>query len=106
MPAITESKYMVQAGWQDVPHLDDSAKRELMSSIPPYLREARMQGIPALGLGAIYPIPLEEVTCDPFAIQVFGKRGYGMDVGWARTAASWLRADATEGSVGGSYACG
>ena len=99
MPAITESKYMVQAGWQDVPHLDDSAKRELMSSIPPYLREARMQGIPALGLGAIYPIPLEEVTCVPFAIPVFWKRGYGMDVGWDRTAAIWLAEDPTDGGL-------
>lgn len=90
MPEVTDSKYMVNAGWDDVPHLTEAAKRELLSSTPPYLREARSKGIPSLGSGAIYPIPLEEVTVHPFEIPAWWKRGYGMDVGWNRTAALWL----------------
>ena len=97
MPAISESKYLVQAGWTDVPHLDEQAKSDLLASIQPYLREARTQGTPSLGVGAIYPIPLEEVTCVPFQIPVFWKRGYGMDVGWDRTAALWLAEDPADG---------
>ncbi len=99
MPQISESKWLTQAGWSNVPHLDEQARTELLSSIPPYLRAARTEGTPALGMGAIYPIPLEQVTCDPFAIPAFWKRGYGMDVGWDRTAALWLAQDPTDGTL-------
>ena len=29
MGEVTESKYLVQAGWDDVPHLDEREKRQL-----------------------------------------------------------------------------
>lgn len=89
MPEVTASKYLVQAGWSHVPHLDEDTKRELLESTPPHLREARSQGVPSLGTGAIYPIPVEEITVNPFAIPPNWKRGYALDVGWNRTAAVW-----------------
>lgn len=91
MPEISPSKYMVQASWDDVPHLDEKTKREMMASYPPYMRDARTKGIPSMGAGAIYPIAWEDVSCDPFPIPDFWPRGYGMDVGWKHpTAAIWL----------------
>jgi len=99
MPEAAESKHTVQLGWDDVPHLDEQTKRDLLQSMPPYLRDARSKGIPSLGTGAIYPIPLEEVTCKPFAIPAFWKRGYGFDVGWDRTAAIWGAEDPTDGTL-------
>lgn len=93
MGEVTPSKYTVMAGWEDVPHLDEQTKRELLASTPPYLRDARSKGIPSLGSGAIYPIPLEDVLINPFEIPPFWKRGYGFDVGWNRTAALWLAQD-------------
>jgi hypothetical protein len=89
MPAITDSKYLVQAGWDDVPHLSEQAKRDLMRSIPPWLRDARTKGMPSLGAGAIYPIPESEIVVAPFTIPVHWKRAYALDVGWNRTAAVW-----------------
>lgn len=89
MPAITDSKYLVRAGWSDVPHLDERTKMDLRSSTPPHLIDAREHGKPSLGAGAIYPIPTEEILCDPFQIPPFWPRGFGMDVGWKRTAAVW-----------------
>jgi hypothetical protein len=89
MPEITPSKYLIQAGWQDVPHLTESAKADLMRSYPPYQRDARTKGIPSLGSGAIYPVPESEIIVQPFQIPKFWRRGYGMDVGWDRTAAVW-----------------
>lgn len=93
MPEISSSKYLVQAGWDDVPHLTQKAKDELLSSTLPYLRDARSKGIPSLGAGAIYPIPESDIICDPFQIPPYFPRLYGFDVGWKKTAAVWLAHD-------------
>ncbi len=89
MPAVTESRYLVQAGWDDVPHLDEKTKRELLDATLPYLRDARSKGTPSLGSGAIYPIPESEFVVDPFAIPPFWPKAFGFDVGWKRTACIW-----------------
>lgn len=99
MPEVSPSKYRVQAGWDDVPHIDEATKAELLASTPPHLREARSKGIPSLGSGAIYPIPWEEVTCHPFVIPEFWKRGYALDVGWNKTAALWGAQDPADGTM-------
>lgn len=89
MPEISPSKYLVTAGWNDVPHLDEKTKAELRASTPPHLRDAREHGTPSLGIGAIYPVPLSEVLCAPFSIPAYWPRCYALDVGWNRTAAVW-----------------
>ena len=68
MPEISPSRYMVNAGWDDVPHLDEKAKRELLESTPPYLQDAVSKGLPSLGAGAVWPIALSDVLVDPFPI--------------------------------------
>lgn len=83
------SKFVVMAGWADVPHLDEAAKKELAASYPEHQRDARTKGIPQLGAGAIYHVPESEVVCDPFDIPPYWPRAYAMDVGWNRTAALW-----------------
>lgn len=89
MPAVSSSKYLVRMSWDDVPHLDEEAQERLLASTQPYLRRARKFGEPALGAGAIYPIPLEDVLVDPFRIPEHWRRAYALDVGWNRTAALW-----------------
>lgn len=83
------------AGWDDVPHLSDNEKKTLYESIPPYQRDARSKGIPALGAGAIYPVPESEIICDPFPIPDHWPRGYGFDVGWNKTAGVFMAYDRT-----------
>lgn len=83
------SKYIVMATWDDAPHLDEAAKKELWNSIPPYQRDARSKGIPQLGSGAIFPVAESDFLVDPFALPAHWPRGYGMDVGWNNTAAIW-----------------
>ena len=90
MPEVDEGKYLVQAGHDDVPHLDDAAKALILKATLPHLRDARTKGIPSLGAGAIYPIVESEIIVDPFKIPRHWKRCYAMDVGWNRTAALWL----------------
>lgn len=89
MPEITPSKYTVFAGWDDVPHLDEQTKRELLASTPPHLRDARSKGIPSLGSGAIYPVEESEIVVPDMPIPDHWPRAYAMDVGWNRTAAAW-----------------
>ena len=89
MPEISESKYLVNAGWDDVPHLDERTKAELLAATPPFLRDARSKGEPSLGAGAIYPVELSEILVNPFEIPPHWPRCYALDVGWNRTAVLW-----------------
>ena len=83
------SKFTVTATWDDAPHLTKEAKEELWASIPEYQRQARTKGIPALGAGAIYPIPEEDIRIADFQLPDHFPRAFGLDVGWRRTAAIW-----------------
>lgn len=89
MPEVSTSKWFIQAGWDDAPHLDDKTKREMLADTPAYMRKARSLGQPSLGSGAIWPVEEEEITVAPFAIPDYWPRCYALDVGWKRTAALW-----------------
>jgi Terminase RNaseH-like domain len=87
------SKAVVQATWEDVPHLSQQAKDELLASIPAYQRDARTKGIPQLGSGAIYPVPESDVLVPDFEVPKHYPRAYALDVGWNRTACLWAARD-------------
>lgn len=89
MPEVSASRYLTTATWDDVPHLTAAARADILAGTPPHLRDARSQGTPSLGAGAIYPTPLSEVVVKPFQLPAFWPRVYGLDVGWNRTAAVW-----------------
>lgn len=93
-PANAEAravKKVVIAGWDDVPHLDPETKRALLATTPPFQREARTKGLPQLGSGAIYQIPISDLLVDPFPIPPHWKRAWGADTGGGAkpTAATW-----------------
>lgn len=83
-------------GWDDVPHLDEQTKAELLASTPRHLRDARSKGIPSLGAGAIYPFEHDEIVVPPFRIPAYFRKGYALDVGWNRTAAIFGALDADQ----------
>ena len=62
------SKYVVQAGWKDVSHLDEEEKRKLVANTPLYQVKARTEGEPTLGAGAVYPIDESEIVAPDIAI--------------------------------------
>ena len=80
---------VVFATWDDVPHLTEAMKQSQLATMDPHLRDARTRGIPFLGSGAVYPVPTDVIEIRPFAIPDHWPRGFGMDVGWNRTAAIW-----------------
>lgn len=87
------SRSVTMAGWDDVPHLGEVEKAEILADTPPHLRDSRSKGIPGLGSGAIYPIPENELAVDPFPLQPEWRRFYGLDVGWNFTAAVFCAHD-------------
>jgi hypothetical protein len=93
------SKYVVQAGWKDVPHLDEEEKRKLVVNTPPYQIRARTEGEPALGAGAIYPIDETEIMVPDRRIPDSWPRAFGLDVGWNRTAVVWGAQDPGSGVI-------
>lgn len=85
--------FVIMAGWADVPHITEEMKAEFRKITPPNMLPAREHGIPYLGAGAIYPIPIEHLLEDSFPVPDFWPRVYGLDVGWKRTAALWVAID-------------
>ncbi|RVU32711.1 hypothetical protein [Neptunomonas marina] len=83
------SRAVIQAGWDDVPHISDEMIERMTKGMAPHTADARRKGIPSLGSGAIYPIPEEEVFIDPIQLPDYFHRAYGLDVGWKKTAAIW-----------------
>ena len=84
------ARFTVMATWDDVPHLTQQMKDDLWAGIPPYQRDARTKGIPALGAGKIFPIPEDDIKCPDFMIPRMWPKCYAMDVGWNWTGAIWL----------------
>lgn len=97
MPEVGRGRYLIQAGWDDVPHLDPEMKARLLANMQPHLREARTKGIPSLGSGAIYPKAPEEIWVEPFQIPDFWPRAFALDVGWNRTACLWAAWNPSDG---------
>ena len=93
------SKYLVQATWDDVPHLDAEAKAELLAAYPPYQRDARTRGVPQLGSGAIYQVSESDILVEDFEIPAYYLKAYGMDVGWNRTACVWGAKDPSSNTI-------
>lgn len=91
------NKFVINVDWSEVPHLDEKQKEQILKSYSSHEREARSKGIPSLGSGAIYPYLLDNISVEPFQIPPWWPRGYGLDVGWNRTAAIWGALDPDTG---------
>ena len=86
---INGHKYVTQVTWDEVPHLSETEKQELLDTYSKHEREARTKGIPSLGSGAIYPYVEDSLAVEPFPIPPWWSRAYGLDTGWKKTAAVW-----------------
>lgn len=66
----------------DAEHYTPEQRAAIIASYPPHEREARVKGIPSMGSGRVFPIPEEEITCDPFPIPSHWPQIVGIDFGW------------------------
>lgn len=87
-------QYLLQASWDDAPHLDEATKTQLLAQYPPHERELRSKGIPVFGSGLVFPIEEGSITCDYFDIPPNWPRMAGIDFGWDHpTAIVWVAYD-------------
>jgi len=92
-------KFWIQAGWKDVPHMEQAEKDILIATTPAYQIKARTLGEPSLGAGAIYPLPEEDFLIKTAPIPASWRRVYALDVGWRLTAALWAAENPGNGQL-------
>ncbi len=89
------SRHVTQMTIDDAEHYTPQQRQEIIDSYPAYEREARTKGIPIMGSGRVFPIPEEDVFCDPIAIPAHWPQINGLDFGWdhpfAATNLAWDR---------------
>lgn len=79
---LKPGQFMVQASWDDAPHLDDAIKEQLMSVYSPAERKMRVSGQPSIGSGVVFPILEDRIICSPFDIPDHWFRCIGIDLGF------------------------
>ena len=85
---------LLQAGWDDAPHMTKEAREQILAALPPHERKMREQGIPQLGSGLVFPIAEDDIVCEPVDIPDHWPRICGIDFGWDHpTAAVWIAWD-------------
>lgn len=86
--------HLVQATWDDAPHLDDEARAQMLASYPEHERATRAKGVPMVGSGLIYGVPDERISCRAFKIPDHFRQIVGIDFGIDHPAAAvWLAHD-------------
>lgn len=89
------SRHVTQMTIDDAEHYTPQQRQEIIDSYPAYEREARTKGIPIMGSGRVFPIPEEDVFCEPITIPEHWPQINGMDFGWdhpfAATNLAWDR---------------
>ena len=76
------SQYMQRATWDDAEHLTAETKEALLDQFPPYQREMRTKGLPLLGTGLIFDLPLDPNEVPQFECPDHFYIINGMDFGW------------------------
>lgn len=93
---IINGKFIVNVDWDDVPHLTEESKKEMLASYLPWERDARARGVPSIGAGRVFPIDESRIVIEePFKIPDHWPRAYGLDFGGGKvnTAAIWAAKD-------------
>ena len=91
---LKQGQALIQAGWDDAPHMTKDVREQILAALPPHERKMREQGIPQLGSGLVFPIAEEDIVIDPIEIPTYWPRLCGLDFGWNHpTAAVWIAWD-------------
>jgi len=94
MNNLKPGQALLQAGWDDAPHMTKDVRAQILEALPPHERKMREQGIPQLGSGLVFPVMEDQIVCDPVEIPDYWPRICGLDFGWNHpTAAVWIAWD-------------
>jgi len=74
-------KVVTRMGIKDAPHLTAAMRETILLQYPEHERAARLEGIPKMGSGLVYPVPESVVAEAPMEIPHFWRRIIGIDLG-------------------------
>ncbi len=94
MNDIQPGQKLIQATWDDAPHLSEERKTQLLAQYGPHEARMRSLGIPIFGSGQVFMVPDEDIMIDPIELPSEWPRICGLDFGWDHpTAAVWMAWD-------------
>jgi phage terminase large subunit-like protein len=96
-----KSAFVVNVRWADVPlaMFPQQMRDQMEATITPEQREARINGIPGVGSGRVYPFADSQIICQPFKVPATWKKLYALDIGFNCTAAVFLAVDPVTDTV-------
>ena len=77
----TRTKTVTRMGLKDALHIPPERHADILEQYPKHERDARLEGIPVLGSGAVFPIDPSEISVAPFAIPRQWPKIIGIDFG-------------------------
>lgn len=94
MNDLKPGQSMTTATWDDVDHLDEATKEQLLAVYSPAERDMRSKGIPVFGSGLVFPVAEEDIVCDDFDLPEHYPCLAAIDFGFDHpTAISWVALD-------------
>ena len=72
---------LMQASWEDAPHITAERREELLREMLPHERDMRSRGDPVVGDSMIFPIVDDDIRCDSFKIPEQWPQILGIDFG-------------------------
>ena len=93
---------MQKAGWNDVTHLSEDTRKNILAGIPKFQHGMRIYGDIILGEGMVYACNegLDSLLVDSFEIPRYWRRVCGIDIGITHyTAATWTAYDAETDTI-------
>ncbi len=86
-----QDRELVMMGMRDVKHFSEEQKTKIIGSYPEHERQARVEGLPILGSGRVFPVAREAISCIVPELGRHWVRIAGIDFGWDHpTAVVWL----------------
>ena len=87
MNDIQPGQALINATWEDAPHLTKDKVAQLLAALPEHERDMRSKGIPMVGAGLVFPVSDDQLTCSPFPIPEHFAMLKAIDFGWDHPAA-------------------
>lgn len=79
---LKKGQALIQATWDDAPHLSSEEKEQRLSAFPAHEREMRSKGVPLMGTGLIFPFSEDDLVVKPMEIPEYWPQIVGIDFGW------------------------
>jgi len=78
---LGDYQFMMNATWDDAPHITPEVRESMLAALAPHEREMRSKGIPMMGSGLVFPVVEDALRVSPMEIPSHWKRIGGIDFG-------------------------